>query len=67
MGNFIETPKGAAYIVGRYSSPGAALTAIREHYVHPGKYTLILGENEQVWVVTNRDAGRLVSAGYELA
>lgn len=33
---------------------------------NPGRYSLILGDDNLVWVVTNREAGRLISQGYEM-
>lgn len=39
----------------------------RDHCNEPAKWTIILGDDELFWLVTNREASRLMKQGYELA
>jgi hypothetical protein len=54
-----------AIIQARYSTPGQARTAVY-NWNNPSKYSLILGDDGKVWVTTNKEASRLVKAGYEM-
>jgi len=31
------------------------------------KFSIVLGDNELFWIVTNKEASKLVKAGYEMA
>jgi hypothetical protein len=34
--------------------------------VKPGKWSIIMGDDMKYWIVTNREAARLVKLGYEM-
>ena len=60
------TPTAIALKASRYRSLFLAKCSIR-HYLKPWNYTIVLGDDERFWVVTNREASILLRAGYELA
>lgn len=40
--------------------------AFINHCTHPGKWSIVLGDDMKYWVVTNRQASKLVKQGYEI-
>lgn len=49
----------------KYNSRATALNFCNTA-IHPGKWSIILGDNNLFWVVTNREASILMKSGYEM-
>ena len=67
----MTTQTTAAEIIARKSlatfNTLASATSYRDHCHSPGKYSIVLGDNDLIWLVTNREAFILANAGYTLA
>ena len=57
---------GKAVWIFRFATMKSAKSFINRPEAARGM-AIVLGDNDQFWVATNRDAGRLVKAGYCLA
>ncbi|MFM7855741.1 MAG: hypothetical protein ACKO96_28410, partial [Flammeovirgaceae bacterium] len=40
--------------------------SIRKTFVNPAKYAIVMGDNSQWWIVTNREASILAKNGYKI-
>ncbi|MCA6513905.1 MAG: hypothetical protein IM569_13705 [Chitinophagaceae bacterium] len=49
----------------KYFSLSLALSSLT-HCIQPAKWSIVLGDDNRFWVVTNREASILMKAGYEL-
>jgi hypothetical protein len=39
----------------------------KERCIEPSKWTIVLGDDELFWLVTNKEASTLIKFGYEIA
>lgn len=52
--------------MSKFNNLSTALS-YRDHCVSPSMWSIIMGDDELFWFVTNREASRLMKQGYELA
>lgn len=59
------TPNQIIKTAEKYTNLSLALSSF-SHRIQPGKWSIILGDDNRFWIVTNREASILMKAGYEL-
>ena len=65
----IQYSKGGAIATQKTLSKFSTAAAAQEYIYHaaaPSKWTMVLGDDGKIWVVTNREASILKKAGYTI-